>query len=217
MKESKVLGERIRRSKVLFRELGYRILGGERTKDAYTAAFSSEDGAQGSLFIDRESRFLELGYTYGRSGGLLRHARGILEELARVTGETAHLGTLQDFEVAHLDGEQPDQLVLTGLRIGRRIRSTVRPSGRCSWAAGTGSSRSVSIDSASPTGRSKLGPPRPSRTATSSSSTCVPSPAGDSLWMWRRRRWGSAVLRLPSTPPAAAWSQRSPSRVLPSA
>jgi len=66
-------------------------------------------------------RCLELGYSYGRSGGLLRHARGILEELARLTGETAHLGTLQDFEVAHLDGEQPDQLVLTGLRIGRRL------------------------------------------------------------------------------------------------
>jgi DNA-binding IclR family transcriptional regulator len=66
-------------------------------------------------------RCLELGYTYRRSGGLLRHARGILEGLAGVTGETAHLGTLQDFEVAHLDGEQPDQLVLTGLRVGRRL------------------------------------------------------------------------------------------------
>jgi IclR family KDG regulon transcriptional repressor len=66
-------------------------------------------------------RCLELGYTYGRSGGLLRHARGILEDLVRLTGETTHLGTLQDFEVAHLDGEQPDQLVLTGLRIGRRL------------------------------------------------------------------------------------------------
>jgi DNA-binding IclR family transcriptional regulator len=66
-------------------------------------------------------RCLELGHTYGRGGGLLRHARGILEDLARTTGETAHLGTLQDFEVAHLDGEQPDQLVLTGLRIGRRL------------------------------------------------------------------------------------------------
>ena len=32
-------------------------------------------------------RCLELGYTYGRSGGLLRHARGILEDLARVTGK----------------------------------------------------------------------------------------------------------------------------------
>lgn len=66
-------------------------------------------------------RCLELGYSYGRGGGLMRHARGILEGLARATGETAHLATLQDFEVAHLDGEQPDQLVLTGLRVGRRL------------------------------------------------------------------------------------------------
>ena len=66
-------------------------------------------------------RCLELGYSYGRSGGLLRHARGILEDLARVTGETTHLGALQDFEVAHLDGEQSDRLVLTGLRVGRRL------------------------------------------------------------------------------------------------
>ena len=66
-------------------------------------------------------RCLELGYTYGRSGGLLRHARHILEGLVRATGETAHLGALRDFEVTHLDGEQPDQLVLTGLRVGRRL------------------------------------------------------------------------------------------------
>jgi IclR family KDG regulon transcriptional repressor len=66
-------------------------------------------------------RCLELGNSYGRGGGLLRHARHILEGLAQATGETAHLGTLHDFEVAHLDGEQPDQLVLTGLRIGRRL------------------------------------------------------------------------------------------------
>jgi IclR family acetate operon transcriptional repressor len=39
----------------------------------------------------------------------------------QVTGETVHLGALQDFEVAHLDGEQSDQLVLTGLRVGRRL------------------------------------------------------------------------------------------------
>jgi DNA-binding IclR family transcriptional regulator len=66
-------------------------------------------------------RCLELGHAYGRSGGLLRQARAILEALSRVTCETVHLGALQDFEVAHLDGEQPDQLVLTGLRVGRRL------------------------------------------------------------------------------------------------
>lgn len=66
-------------------------------------------------------RCLELGYSYGRSGGLLGHARPILEGLVEATGETAHLGALRDYEVTHLDGEQPDQLVLTGVRVGRRL------------------------------------------------------------------------------------------------
>jgi DNA-binding IclR family transcriptional regulator len=66
-------------------------------------------------------RCLELGHAYRRGGGLLRQARVVIEALARETCETVHLGALQDFEVAHLDGEQPDQLVLTGLRVGRRL------------------------------------------------------------------------------------------------
>jgi len=66
-------------------------------------------------------RCRELGYSYGRSGGMMRHARSILVELVRATGETAHLGVLRDFEVVHLDGERPDRLVLTDLRVGRRL------------------------------------------------------------------------------------------------
>lgn len=64
---------------------------------------------------------LELGRAYSRNHTLMREARPILEELAARAGETAHLGILQGNEVVHLDGVLPDQLVLTGLRVGARL------------------------------------------------------------------------------------------------
>ena len=60
MKYSKLMKERIRRTAILFKELGYEILDGELLEDTYTAGFESEDGFQGGVFIDRESKFLEL-------------------------------------------------------------------------------------------------------------------------------------------------------------
>jgi DNA-binding IclR family transcriptional regulator len=65
-------------------------------------------------------RCLELGHAFARSHSLMDQARPILEELASSTGETAHLGVRSDGEVVHLDGVLPDQLVLTGLRVGER-------------------------------------------------------------------------------------------------
>lgn len=64
---------------------------------------------------------LELGQAFINSNPLLRTARPVLEELATQLGESAHLAVLQDFEVVHLDGEQPHQLVLTALRVGQRL------------------------------------------------------------------------------------------------
>jgi DNA-binding IclR family transcriptional regulator len=66
-------------------------------------------------------RCLELGRAYGASRSLLRLARPLLEELARRSGESAHLGELREFEVVHLDGEQAHQIVQTGLRVGRTL------------------------------------------------------------------------------------------------
>jgi IclR family KDG regulon transcriptional repressor len=66
-------------------------------------------------------RCLELGRAYSRNHSLARLARPVLEDLSRTTGETAHIGTLSDFEVVHLDGEQSDRIVTTGLRVGRRL------------------------------------------------------------------------------------------------
>lgn len=66
-------------------------------------------------------RCLELGQAFARTRSLVCLARPRLESLVRSLGESAHLGALSDFEVVHLAGEQPDQLVVTGLRLGLRL------------------------------------------------------------------------------------------------
>jgi IclR family acetate operon transcriptional repressor len=45
----------------------------------------------------------------------------VLEDLAQKSGETAHVAVLRGFEVVHLDGAQSEQLITTGLRVGRRM------------------------------------------------------------------------------------------------
>lgn len=66
-------------------------------------------------------RCLELGQFYARNHSLTRLARPVLEELCRATDETVHLGKLSDLEVVHVDGEPSQQIVTTGLRVGRRL------------------------------------------------------------------------------------------------
>ncbi len=66
-------------------------------------------------------RCLELGRAFARSNTLLKGARTILEELTQELGESAHLGIMQDFEVVHLDGEQPQRMVLSAPRVGERL------------------------------------------------------------------------------------------------
>jgi IclR family KDG regulon transcriptional repressor len=66
-------------------------------------------------------RCLELGQAYTRGHPLRDQARPVLRELVERLGETAHLGVLSDFEVAHLDGVQPNNLLLTASRVGQRL------------------------------------------------------------------------------------------------
>lgn len=80
-------------------------------------------------------RCLELGHAFARSHAMIDQARPLLEELAIAASETVHLGVLSPqslhssrsavgtqagHEVVHLDGVLPEQLVLTGLRVGTR-------------------------------------------------------------------------------------------------
>jgi DNA-binding IclR family transcriptional regulator len=67
------------------------------------------------------ARCAEVAQAFSRNTSLVRYARGELEELARSTRESAHLGILDRFQVVHLDGEQGDQLLGTLLRVGQRL------------------------------------------------------------------------------------------------
>ncbi len=67
------------------------------------------------------TRCMELSQGFARGNVLMRRARPILKELALKTGETTHLAVLRDHEVVHLDGIQPDRMLLTGLRVGQRL------------------------------------------------------------------------------------------------
>jgi len=81
-------------------------------------------------------RCLELGHAFARSHTLINQARPILEELVETMGETAHLGVLRGDEVVHLDGILPEQLVLTGLRVGERLPAHCTALGKVLLAAG---------------------------------------------------------------------------------
>ena len=50
MKYSKLMKERIRRVRVLLKELGYDLVEGEKSEETFSAAFENEDGFQGGFF-----------------------------------------------------------------------------------------------------------------------------------------------------------------------
>jgi DNA-binding IclR family transcriptional regulator len=67
------------------------------------------------------TRCLELSQSFARGNALLQRAHPILNELALKSGETTHLAVLRDQEAVHLDGVQPERMLLTGLRVGDRL------------------------------------------------------------------------------------------------
>jgi len=85
--KSKILEERVRRVKVLFKELGYRLTRDDKSPEEYTAAISSKEGVVGGVFLDAESRFLELGYTFSFSSSLSHYLKNRLEDVLRVCYE----------------------------------------------------------------------------------------------------------------------------------
>jgi hypothetical protein len=95
MKRSKVLEERIWRVTVLFKELGYRVTEDERSDESYSASFERDDGVEGGFFIDRESRFVEIGYTFSFSPDVETFVRGRLEEMLKICYEYGCYFSLQ--------------------------------------------------------------------------------------------------------------------------
>jgi len=56
--------ELIETIETIFSELGYKIFDREETEDLYQASFSSNSEIGGSIFMEKESNFLELAYSY---------------------------------------------------------------------------------------------------------------------------------------------------------
>jgi len=79
---------------------------------------------------------LELGHSYARHHTLVRRARPILEELVRKVGETAHIASLRELEVVHLDGVLSDRRVVTSLRVGERLPAHCTALGKVLLALG---------------------------------------------------------------------------------
>lgn len=67
------------------------------------------------------ARCLDLGRSYARSHKLLHCAGPVLDKLTEDVQESTHLAVLKDYQVAHLDGRQPDRLVVTTSRVGTRL------------------------------------------------------------------------------------------------
>lgn len=95
MKYSKLMKERVRRVGVLLRELGFETLDGEYLEETYSAGFESGDGFQGAIYIDRDSKFLELAYTFGFSSNLAEYVQGKIEEMLQICYEYGCYSTLQ--------------------------------------------------------------------------------------------------------------------------
>ncbi len=96
MKYSRLMEERIRRVRILFRELGYRLLDADRAEDSYSAGFENEEGLQGGFFIDRSSRFLELAYTFSFDPSMGEFLRDRLVEMLKVCYEYGCYCNLQN-------------------------------------------------------------------------------------------------------------------------
>jgi hypothetical protein len=100
MKYSKLMKERIRRTGILFRELGYEVIDGEVLEDTYTAGFEGTDGFQGGLFIDRDSKFLELAFTFSFGPQLAGYLQDRMEDMLQICYE---FGVYVNLEVGDAD------------------------------------------------------------------------------------------------------------------
>ena len=102
MKNSKVMEERIRRVRVLFKELGYKLHETERSEETYSAGFENEEGMQGGFFVDRTSRFVEIAYTFSFSPSMAEYVKTRLEEMLKISYEFGCYTNLQstDEEIA---------------------------------------------------------------------------------------------------------------------
>ena len=87
MKKERTLEERIRRCRILFKELGYELQEEEMEKESYMASFEKDDTTNGSVYIDLESKFLEIGYTFTFSKAMSDYLKDKLEDMLEICYE----------------------------------------------------------------------------------------------------------------------------------
>jgi hypothetical protein len=81
------LEERIQRVKVLFKELGFSTLNEEQQDDMFTCEIQNENDFLGGIYIDRNSRFLEIAYTYSFSLKTISFLKFRIEDILRICYE----------------------------------------------------------------------------------------------------------------------------------
>lgn len=87
MKYSKLMRERIRRVKVLFKELGYEVYDGSVMEETFSGGFESNGDFTGGFFIDSESKFLELAFSFSFSSSLSHFIQAKLEDMLKICYE----------------------------------------------------------------------------------------------------------------------------------
>ncbi len=88
---------------------------------------------------------LALSQAFASTRSLVRFAQPVLQRLAQATSESTHLGVLSGYDVVHLHGEQPRQLVATLLRTGSTLAAHCTALGKALLAA-KGMSGLVQLD-----------------------------------------------------------------------
>jgi len=98
MKKSKLMQERIRRVKLLFKELGFNFFNSEIQGTLFTTGFENKEGFQAELSIDRKCRFLEISFTFFFPLEMAEFLKLRLEEMLKLCYEYGCYVILADNE-----------------------------------------------------------------------------------------------------------------------
>ena len=130
MKYSKLMKERIRRVRVLFKELGYELFEGGRQEETYAASFEQGDSFQGGFYIDSDNKFLEVAYTFSFSSKLATLIRDKIEEMLKVCYEYGCYINLQKEEAGDFSFSVFTKVYFAGLNY-YSLRETLRDFQEC--------------------------------------------------------------------------------------
>lgn len=129
MAQSKLMKERIRRIRVLFKELGYKLFEGEIFEESYSSGFSDKKGFQSGFFIDNESRFIELVFTFSFSSRLRSFIQNKLEDMLLICYEYGCYLNIQK-ETNEINFSVFSKIYFTGLNY-YSLKDTIEDFKRC--------------------------------------------------------------------------------------